>query len=251
MFRQHKYLKSALRRIFKFLSKVDKKFQNLKVYRRLLKRGYFGLNQIDKVLEKHLFFPNGYYVDLGANDGVTQSNTLYLEKYYNWKGLLIEPHPSTFAHLKEARSVRNSFLETACVSSTYPLHHCELWYSNLMSTVNDSVANPSAYDHAKSGQRFLENTEMKKFSAQAMTLTEAMSIANSPTTIDFLNLDVENYELEVLDGINFEIYTFRFILVETVKHKEVHTFLVNRNYKLLEKISVHDYLYRYAPLVIN
>ena len=52
---------------------------------------YFGLNQIDKKIENYLNYDNGFYVELGANDGIQQSNTFFFEKYRGWKGVLIEP----------------------------------------------------------------------------------------------------------------------------------------------------------------
>ena len=50
---------------------------------------YFSLNDLDKKLEKYLDFDYGYFVELGANDGVNQSNTLFFERFRGWKGVLI------------------------------------------------------------------------------------------------------------------------------------------------------------------
>ena len=52
---------------------------------------YFGLNKLDKKVLKYLNYNRGFFVELGANDGISQSNTLHFEKYKNWKGILIEP----------------------------------------------------------------------------------------------------------------------------------------------------------------
>lgn len=51
---------------------------------------YFSLNGIDFKLEKYLDYSNGYFVELGANDGVRQSNTKYFEQFRKWTGTLIE-----------------------------------------------------------------------------------------------------------------------------------------------------------------
>lgn len=47
----------------------------------LLRGKYFSLNQLDRKLEEFVDYNNGYFVELGANDGVTQSNTLYFERH--------------------------------------------------------------------------------------------------------------------------------------------------------------------------
>ena len=75
--------------------------------KRLLRGRYFSLNQLDRKLEKYVDYDNGYFVELGANDGVTQSNSLYFEKYRNWCGLLVEPTPQNFLKCRQNRSTRN------------------------------------------------------------------------------------------------------------------------------------------------
>ena len=77
--------------------------------RSILKKKYFGLNNLDKKISKHFDYKNGYYVELGANDGISQSNTLFLELSKSWKGILIEPIKSKFRQCKELRSKDNKF----------------------------------------------------------------------------------------------------------------------------------------------
>jgi ribosomal protein L21E len=55
-----------------------------------------GLNTLSKALIKHVEYKNGYFVELGANDGISQSNTLYLEKYLGWRGVLVEPDVNNY-----------------------------------------------------------------------------------------------------------------------------------------------------------
>lgn len=62
---------------------------------------YFSINEIDIKIEKYLNFDNGFFVELGANDGVNQSNSLYFEKYRNWKGVLVEPIPHNYLLCKK------------------------------------------------------------------------------------------------------------------------------------------------------
>ena len=62
-----------------------------------------ALNDIDKFLREFLPFENGVYLEVGANNGISQSNTILLERRFNWSGLLIEPVPRLFRQCRRAR----------------------------------------------------------------------------------------------------------------------------------------------------
>ena len=83
------------------------------------------------------------------------------------------------------------------------------------------------------------------FLASARTLNSILVNANSPKNIDFLSLDTEGAEFEVLNGINFKVYKFKYILVETDFFKKINRFLLKKNYKYLKKFNDNDYLYKY------
>ena len=95
---------------------------------------YYSLNDLDKKIEKYLDINNGFSVELGANDGVTQSNTLHFEKFRNWRGILIEPTPHNYLLCRENRSPENSIYCCACTSFDYKEKFVEIAYSNLMSS---------------------------------------------------------------------------------------------------------------------
>ena len=62
--------------------------------------------------------------------------------------------------------------------------------------------------------------------------------------INFISLDVEGAKLEVLKGINFEDYSFKFMFIEIRKLKPVKDFLIGHGYVLEKKLSDHDYLFK-------
>ena len=64
--------------------------------------------------------------------------------------------------------------------------------------------------------------------------------------IDFLSLDVEGAELDVLNGIDFNNYNFKNILIETKNFDKIHNFLIKKNYIFIETMSYHDYLFQYS-----
>ena len=65
------------------------------------------------------FKKNGVFLEVGALDGETRSNTLYMERFLNWPGLLIEPAPLIFAKL--LTKTRRAWLSPTCLSvKPYP-----------------------------------------------------------------------------------------------------------------------------------
>jgi len=59
-------------------------------------------------------------------------------------------------------------------------------------------------------------------------------------------LDVEGAEIEVLKGIDYNKYKFRYILVESSTPNKIEDFLAKHNYRLIEKLSYHDYLFEFV-----
>jgi len=221
-----------------------------KILSRLLGQREFGLNGLDSRLIDILDKPKGFYVEIGANDGVAQSNTLQLELFHGWKGVLIEPIPATFEKLQRNRNSRRNYLQQgACVSFEYGEKFVELLYANLVSTplaLESDITDPE--DHAGRGAIFLKGSDkdnaLARVQARAFTMTTVLSKANAPQYIDFLSLDVEGAELEVLKGIDFDRYSIGWILVESRNFAKMRSFLEARGYLLHSTQSHHDYLFR-------
>ena len=70
---------------------------------------YHAADEIDKKIEKYLDYRNGFYVELGAADGIGFSDTLYFELKKGWSGILIEPSPNNFLQCLVNRSAQNYF----------------------------------------------------------------------------------------------------------------------------------------------
>jgi len=112
---------------------------------------------------------------------------------------------------------------------------------------HSTIDNPLA--HAEKGSKFLDGQEVFKFSAKAITLNEVLKNANAPKLIDFLSLDVEGAEIEVLGGINYSEFRFKLMLIETNEFETVNKFLARENYIFLKKLSSHDYLFAHNEII--
>lgn len=210
-------------------------------------QGGFGLEGLDSKLLQIIDTSPNFYVELGANDGVSQSNTLSLELAFGWRGLLIEPAWSSYRKLRRNRSLRRNFLlRAACVGDSYELGEIDLVYSNLMSVAVGIESDvPNINVHAQSGAQFLEpGDEVRVETVPALTLTTALNIAKAPTRMGLLSLDVEGAELEVLKGLNLRQYSFDWILVESRSVAKISDHLARFGYQLEQALSLQDYLFR-------
>lgn len=237
-----------IKKVFQFFlgSASEAVFRRLKFFLNNIKGGYHSLHELDKQLEKYVDFDDGFYVELGANNGVTYSNSLYFEIKRNWKGVLIEPTPHNFLLCKENRSKKNHIFCNACVSFDYKEKYVDIKYADMMSISENldlDIVDKDA--HIDGGKAHLkENETVFTFGAAAITLNSLLEKAAAPKVIDFLSLDVEGAELEVLKGINFEKFSFKYMLIEVRSLKRIEDFLIEHGYVLEKQFSSHDYLFK-------
>jgi FkbM family methyltransferase len=210
------------------------------VYRRYYHRIYpwTALNKLDRKVVPRLGSDPGFFIEVGANDGVRQSNTYYLEKRRGWTGLLVEPVPYLADLCKRNRGksvVRN------CALVAPEMHGSELEFLDLdlMSMVDAGTSTKSKerLELAESTQKI----ERQMISVPGVTLDSILAEIGEPD-IDFFSLDVEGFEIDVLRGFNLEVHCPRFLLIETAQIDQVRH-LVNPHLVLETQLSHHDYLF--------
>lgn len=109
--------------------------------------------------------------------------------------------------------------------------------ANLMSVAKGlNVSSQDAASHADIGKQFLAHSRIRfQFGAIARTLTSLLDEAKAPNCIDLLSLDVEGNELAVLQGLDFNRYRIKWILLEVLS---TSNFLVD----IKDLLDKHDFI---------
>ncbi|MGI8664199.1 MAG: FkbM family methyltransferase [Acidimicrobiales bacterium] len=190
-----------------------------------------ALDHLDEQLRPFLPSTPGVFLEIGANDGYTQSNTYFLESWLGWQGILIEPLPELYACCKRIRT-RSRCFNVACVADV-AADTVTIMDMNLMSvTLGQQDAEQER--HRLRGGREID--------VPATTLSAVIDQAGQPA-IDFMSIDVEGAELSVLGGLDLERHSPHLLLVETAKPVAVED-LLEGHLTRVAQLSHHDYLFQ-------
>jgi FkbM family methyltransferase len=168
------------------------------------------------------FFGNvkGYFVEVGANEPRLRSQTWHLEQS-GWTGLLIEPQPDLACELRAMRMAK--VFAVACSSPenagrTLPLH-----VAGPLSSLDRSGMAPGATPEAV-------------IEVPVRTLDSILEEAQAPERFDFLSIDVEGHEIEVLHGFDIKRWQPRLILLEDhVADLSKHRYLSAAGYRIVRR----------------
>lgn len=175
---------------------------------------------------------DGFYLDVGSNDGRTASNTWHLERSLNWRGILVEPVLHLYFESRKVRSADNVFVNAACVDPDYSEPSLKMIYAGLM-TISPDQSSFDAKNHAAAGSKFISAHETTEtIYVPAMTLNEILDNSSAPNEIDFMSIDVEGAEMPVLKGLNLEVWKPRVICIESIEDSEAHRHLEDHGYQL-------------------
>ena len=214
---------------------------------------YYASNKIEEFLSTYIFkgYKNGYFVDIGANDGITINNTLYFEKYYNWSGINVEPLDEPYNKLVITRpkcvnlnlAIDNIDGETEFIYNT--------GYTEMISGLKKT------YDIRQS-QRLTDELKKKGgTSIVKIVKTKTMKTIlqeNGVKLINYLSIDVEGGEQNVLESIDFnnvfiDVISFEDNFSDTTEN--VIKFMEHNNYILIGRFGDIIMIHKNSTFIQN
>lgn len=177
-----------------------------------MKEYYSQAGQDKWVIEFFEGKQEGFFLDIGAFDGVDISNTYILEKKYKWDGVCIDADPTNFESLKQNRNCRSI--------------HTAISRENKMVNFRPGGAGGAI-------------NEQGSLQIQSRTLTDVLNEVNAPKTIDYISLDIEGAEYDALLAFPFDEYEFIIMTVEhnlylgdSVNKENINKLLTSKGYVL-------------------
>lgn len=189
-------------------------------------------------LEK-LNISKGKFVDVGANDGKIGSMTYDLEKN-GWSGILIEPNPILVENLKKIRTSPVFPFAISSQEGDLPFYIVE---------GSDNLHGLSRFNYTKEFEDHVKKCggSVKKTIVPVKKISSIMNEAQNLDKVDFLKIDVEGHEFEVLKSFDFEKYHPRLIVTEDNfkdSDKSVRNFLHSKGYEVIARDRIN---YWFAP----
>jgi hypothetical protein len=151
----------------------------------------------------------GTFIEIGGGDGINLSNTYILEKKFKWKGVICEPDNRLHANIL---AKRKCFLETKPVSNSFN-KNIYFYFKGLYDSYGSSIYDPSA----------------KKL--KSISLNNIIKKYQLGTNIDYISIDTEGNELDIIQNFNFSKYNVKIFTIEHNFKKEMRV----KIYKILKK----------------
>jgi hypothetical protein len=192
----------------------------------MIKKSYSQLGQDLWVLDKYPI-NNGYFVDVGFNDGIEINNT-YLLELNGWTGIGVDPMPKNYTNRNNTKIFVEAVYSEADIELDFAIHGA---LSGFVNKIN----------HHK---KILTDTTTEFIKLKTKTLTQILQTADAPEFIHYLSLDTEGSEYEILETLDYKKYSFGCITVEhnylEINRSKIRRLLESFGYKLDKKLKWDD-----------
>ena len=192
----------------------------------------------DKIIKKKFFDgkKNGFFIEIGAYDGIIGSNCYHFERFLNWDGIAIEPSNVQFEKLKRNRKCK--VLNNAISDEVKEVEFIEVTEGlTQMSGINDSSF--------KKNINIISNNQPSKTKSISLKTITFDEIVPKNRDIDYLSIDIEGGEMNLLKSIDFKINNIKVVSVENniPKEQNFKNFFEKINFKYLDRIGQDEIFY--------
>jgi len=180
---------------------------------------------------------NGVFVDIGANDGKTLSNTFYLEKELGWTGICFEPMPALFNQLDTNRNCIK-IMAGVGESNTHRRFTQVVGPANMLSGLSDE------YDERHKQRIALEvktrGGSVEEIEINTVILNEILD-ANNIVNVDYISLDTEGNEFKIIKTIDFDKFNIKVITIENNYNDTAQTnYIISKGYYMMGKLEADE-----------
>jgi hypothetical protein len=178
----------------------------------------------------------GFFIEIGGGNGFDLSNTYLLEKKFKWDGIICEPNVKLQKNISELRSAQliKKPITKRCVKNMDFYENIDPYQSSIIKT----------------------NNFKKLRRINSLCLNHLLKNFNKNKIIDYISIDTEGNELEILKNFNFKKFKVNIFTIEhnfkEIKRKEILKIMKKNNYiRVHKKISYMDDWYIKSPFNFN
>lgn len=165
---------------------------------------------------------NGFFVEIGACDGLRLSNSLFFERHMGWRGVLAEPGKAWHPALKKNRLAKIDF------RAVWRTSGCKMLFNE---TESREVSTLEMFNKADFHSEL--RLRGKQYMVDTISLEDLLEAHSAPDEIDYLSIDTEGSEFDILSGFDFSKRLVRCITCEhnfTTNREKIHALLTSKGY---------------------
>ena len=216
------------------LSRVEEtalKFSDIKPYCKYEEDGimFFSQNGTDKYLIDNIFKrqKEGFFVDIGATNGINSNNTLTLDRFFDWSGFLIEPSmdfESLFVNRQKSTNIiRSKFISSSSGKSILFGHSTDSCFGSDSQILNDSEYNTDSFH---------------PYNLTTVTFTDLfLENFSHSQVIDLFTLSCNGHESEVISGIDFNLIDIKVLFIKSNEKDELNKILNPHQFIFVRRVS--------------
>lgn len=187
---------------------------------------YSQINQDKLALNHFNFKKEGFFIDIGAHDGVNLSNTKTMEEL-GWKGICIEPNPNVYNDLVNNRKCDSYNLAVSDENGKASF----LIVKDIIDEMYSSLSDFHDKEHIEHAFGALDG-KVEKIEVETRTFDKLMEKYSDVKTIDFISIDTEGNEFKILKTIDFDKYDIKVLSVENnYDNTEMIEYMKSKGYK--------------------
>ena len=203
---------------------------------------YYGQWETDKRIESYFSErSSGLCIEVGAANGIKGSNTLYFEER-GWDALCIEPNPEHQESLEKYRRYVRYF---ACgaTKGRLPLTIYKVGEKNISSSLTSLRPDHRLVEDHKD---IINDTYETEVSVETLTHILTHEVTGTPfesaTEIDFISIDTEGTELDVLKGLDFSAYSVKLFVVENnYEDADIEEYMKSKGYVRDQRYKINEF----------